>query len=83
MLKYSGPSRLTWTTLRDALRRAPWIRVDERRGGDEGESHSVWPTDGVQVNFFFAWGAPIEFDFDLREMIDDEAVTSLFACFGW
>lgn len=68
-------------TLRDALRRAPWIRVEERRGGDEGESYSVWPADGVQVNFFFAWGAPIEFDFDLREMIEDEAVNGLVRLF--
>ncbi|PZE35752.1 hypothetical protein [Curtobacterium sp. MCPF17_031] len=67
-------------TLRDALWSAPWVRVEERREGDEeneGEQYSVWPTDGVQVNFFFSWGAPIEFDFDLREMVDDEAVDGL------
>jgi hypothetical protein len=63
-------------TLRDALWSAPWVRVEERRGGDE-EPYSVWPTDGVQVNFFFSWGAPIEFDFDLREMVDDEAIDGL------
>ncbi|OII07438.1 hypothetical protein [Curtobacterium sp. MCBA15_005] len=68
-------------TLRDALTSAPWIRVEERRGGDEGESYSVWPTDGVHVNFFFDWGAPIEFDFDLRELIDDEAVNGLVRLF--
>jgi hypothetical protein len=64
-------------TLRDALRRAPWTRVEERRDDDEGEKFSVWPTDGVQVNFFFDWAAPIEFDFDLREIVDVEAVDGL------
>lgn len=64
-------------TVRDALRSTRWVRVEERGEGDEGEQCSVWPTDGVQVNFFFGWGAPIEFDFDLREMIDDEAVDGL------
>lgn len=65
--------------LRDALMSAPWLRVEERRGDEEieGRPCSVCPTDGVQVNFFFGWGVPIEFDFDLREMVDDEAVGGL------
>ncbi len=46
-----------------------------------GQTLSVWPSDGVQVNFFLGWGAPIEFDFDLREMVDDEAVDSLIRLF--
>ena len=68
-------------TLRDALRSSPWVRVEERREGDEDEQFSVWPADGVQVNFFFAWGAPIEFDFDLREIVDDEAMNGLIRLF--
>ncbi|MGA1811251.1 hypothetical protein VH571_02565 [Frondihabitans sp. 4ASC-45] len=68
-------------TLRDALRGALWTRVEEQRAGDEAERFVVWPIDGVQVNFFFGWGAPIEFDFDLREIVDDEAVNGLLRLF--
>ncbi|QQD76287.1 hypothetical protein I8920_00440 [Curtobacterium sp. YC1] len=35
-----------------------------------------------RLNFFFGRGAPIEFDFDLREIIDDEAIYSLAVFFG-
>lgn len=62
---------------RDALRSAAWIRTVEPGASGVGQTLSAWPSDGVQVNFFLGWGAPIEFDFDLREMVEDEAVDSL------
>jgi len=68
-------------TLRDALSGAPWARVEEPREGDESERFVVWPVDGVQVNFFFGWGAPIEFDFDFREIVDDEVFGGLLRLF--
>lgn len=67
-------------TLRDALRREPSVRIEEHREGD-ADRFAVWPVDGVQVDFFFGWGAPVEFDFDLREVVDDAAVDGLLRLF--
>lgn len=63
--------------LRDTLMNADWVRAIESGAGDVGETLSVWPSTGVQVNFFFGWGAPIEFDIDLRQINGEDAVNSL------
>lgn len=63
--------------LRDALENAAWIRTVESGASGVEQTLAVWPSDAVQVNFFLGWGTPLEFDFDLREMVDDEAVCSL------
>lgn len=63
--------------LRDALRNAAWVRTVEPEASGVSETLSAWPSERVQVNFFLGRGAPIEFDFDLREMVDDEAVEGL------
>ncbi|WP_281264219.1 hypothetical protein [Curtobacterium sp. 9128] len=64
-------------SLRDALRNAAWVRTVEPGASGVSETLSAWPSEAVQVNFFFGRGAPIEFDFDLREMVDDEPVEGL------
>lgn len=63
--------------LRDALRHARWLHVTEQDTGGAAATLAAWPSTGVQVNFFFGWGAPIAFDFDLRQLIGDEDVRAL------
>lgn len=56
---------------------AAWIRADKSATSGVDQTLSVWQSEAVRVNFLFGWGAPFQFDFDLREMVYDEAIDSL------
>ncbi|MBT2501060.1 hypothetical protein [Curtobacterium sp. ISL-83] len=62
--------------LRAALARSPWHVLDAGPEDELGPTR-VRPAPGVLVNFSLGLGAPITFDFDLREIIDDASLTAL------
>jgi len=63
----------------EVLRGCRGQRVD---AADDAENLVEWQADDeLPRASLLDWGAPIEFDFDLRELIDDEAVNGLVRLF--
>lgn len=76
-----------WTSLLSVIRargwRAQWLGSASPEVEDEDERFAeagtlaVWPVPGVQINFFT--GADVVFDFDRREVSDEQGAAALGA----